>query len=251
MFDANLSQRCILQSFHIDTPGFDDSDEDKSDEETVFSIFLKMLEAKIQNITTILWFVVPDVRTKTSYKLQARFIESLAKYYSGNVWDNTIIVTKGDTINNGPRDHAREISQKEHNTKNDLLSKIDELLMKGILNVQTRLNIRKFKYTECVHKGNIIDIYLSLHVYKHNYYVGFTTKQVFDNSPQAWIVRVFSLGGANPSSYLDTGIAVTIMILIHEDASMLINEIIDLLDVKKFTIGARHKLQEKPCLTIL
>jgi hypothetical protein len=108
--------------FYIDTPGFDDSDEDKSDDETIHEIYLEMLKANIRNLTTILWFVMSDVRAKSSYKRQARFIESLSKYYNGNVWDNTIIVTKGDKILDGPRNAAREIAQKKRNTKDDLLS---------------------------------------------------------------------------------------------------------------------------------
>ena len=79
------------------------------DDDTVHKIYLKMLRMNIQNITTILWFVV-DVRVKASYKRQARFIEKLAKYYPRNVWNNTIIVIKGDTILGGPRDAAREIA---------------------------------------------------------------------------------------------------------------------------------------------
>ena len=67
------------KGYYIDTPGFNDSDEGKDDNETVLSIFRKMLEAEIRNITTILWFVVPDDRAKASYKRQARFIESLAR----------------------------------------------------------------------------------------------------------------------------------------------------------------------------
>jgi hypothetical protein len=113
----------IEGGFYIDTPGLDDSDENKDDDETVRSIYLKMVEKGIQNLTTILWFVMPDARAKGSYKRQARFIESLARYYEGNVWDNTIIVTKGDKIENGPRAAAREIARKENNSKDDLLSK--------------------------------------------------------------------------------------------------------------------------------
>ncbi|CAG8636911.1 14209_t:CDS:2, partial [Ambispora leptoticha] len=54
----------IKGGFYIDTPGFDDSDEDKNDEETVFSISLKILETKIQNITTILWSWYPTLERK-------------------------------------------------------------------------------------------------------------------------------------------------------------------------------------------
>ncbi|POG80572.1 hypothetical protein GLOIN_2v1513485, partial [Rhizophagus irregularis DAOM 181602=DAOM 197198] len=103
----------IKGGFYIDTPGFNDTDEEKKDEKTVHLIFLKMMESNIQNITTILWFVTPDIRARGSYKRQAQFIESLAKYHKGNAWDNTIIVTKGDQSSNsdGPRDAAKEIAR--------------------------------------------------------------------------------------------------------------------------------------------
>ncbi|CAI2167283.1 18524_t:CDS:2 [Funneliformis geosporum] len=98
--------------FYIDTPGFDDSDEHKDDEDIKRSMFFKMMDAGIENITTVLWFVTPDDRAKASYKRQAKFIESLAKYYNGNAWDNTIIVTKGskDMNSAGPRDAAKEVA---------------------------------------------------------------------------------------------------------------------------------------------
>ncbi|CAG8528746.1 12554_t:CDS:2, partial [Ambispora leptoticha] len=109
----------IKGGFYIDTPGFDDSDEDKNDEE-----------------------------------FNENLVQTSTKYYNGNVWDNTIIVTKGDTINNGPRDRSQ----------------------------------RKFKCSKKL------------------------------------------IQGANPSSYLDTGIAVTITMLIHEDASMFINAAAKIID---------------------
>ncbi|RHZ75619.1 hypothetical protein Glove_212g115 [Diversispora epigaea] len=112
--------------FYIDTPGFDDSDDDKGDEETVRLIFFAMYKAGINEITTILWFVSPDVRAKGSYKRQAKFIELVAKDYNGIVWDNTIIVTKGDKIKKGPRDAGRAVAQEQAQKKgirrNDLLS---------------------------------------------------------------------------------------------------------------------------------
>ncbi|CAB4415871.1 unnamed protein product [Rhizophagus irregularis] len=116
----------IKGGFYIDTPGLDDSDEDKNDDETVRLIYLKMVEKGIRNLTTILWFVMPDARAKGSYKRQARFIESLAKYHIGkNVWDNTRTpkyICRGDRIENGPRDAANEI--REHN--DNLLSNTGE-----------------------------------------------------------------------------------------------------------------------------
>lgn len=260
----------IKGGFYIDTPGFDDSDEDKGDDETVRSIYLKMVEKGIQNLTTILWFVMPDTRAKGSYKRQARFIESLAKYHKGNVWDNTIIVTKGDEIKNGPRDAAREIAQKENNSRDDLLSKtrdfkillfeslssesifVDgmftsdqlnkygvfkgseperilvkyELLMEGHLEHPICLNLRKVKCSKCseetdprlafpkchtevesfhpdtedVHRGNVIEIHPSSNYHKHSdHYVEATTRQEFDDSPQAWTVRVVTVGIINPT----------------------------------------------------
>ncbi|CAG8659193.1 20133_t:CDS:2 [Gigaspora rosea] len=54
-------------NFYVYTPGFDDSDE---------------LRAMM------------ILRATTSFKKEARFIESLARDYDGNVWDNTIIITK-------------------------------------------------------------------------------------------------------------------------------------------------------------
>ncbi|CAB4489888.1 unnamed protein product [Rhizophagus irregularis] len=259
----------IKGGFYIDTPGFDDSDEYKNDDETVRSIFRKMMEAKIQDITTILWFVVPDARAKGSYKRQARFIESLAKYYKGNVWDNTIIVTKGDKIENGPRDAANEIALREHN-KDNLLSNTGEFkillyesllptdvyvqmgltserlntfgvfkgseperilakyesFMDGHLKHPIGLNLRVVKCSKCfeetdprlafpechletesfhpnvedVHRGNVIVTHPSSHYRKHSdYYVEATTRQEFDDSPQAWTVRVVTFGILNPT----------------------------------------------------
>ncbi|CAG8542457.1 6437_t:CDS:2 [Ambispora gerdemannii] len=71
----------------------------------------------IRNVTTILWFVVTDTKATASLKRQARFIESLAQYHDGNVWDNTIIVTKGNVIHKGPREAAKEIARKIHEKK--------------------------------------------------------------------------------------------------------------------------------------
>ncbi|GBB97380.1 hypothetical protein RclHR1_02980019 [Rhizophagus clarus] len=259
----------IKGGFYIDTPGFDDSDEYKNDDETVRSIFRKMMEAKIQDITTILWFVVPDSRAKGSYKRQARFIESLANYYKGNVWDNTIIVFKGDKIENGPRDAANEIARKEHN-KDDLLSNTGEFkillfesllptdiyvqmrltsdqlntfgvfkvseperilaqyesLMDGHLEHPIHLNLRVIKCSKCfeetdprlaipechletesfhpnteaIHCGNVVNIHPSPHYHRHSdHYVEATTKREFDDSPQAWTVRVVTFGIVNPT----------------------------------------------------
>ncbi|RHZ61907.1 hypothetical protein Glove_345g57 [Diversispora epigaea] len=259
--------------FYVDTPGLDDSHEEKDDDGTKRSIFLKMLELNIRNITTVLWFVEPDIRAKASYKRQARFIESLAKYDGNrNVWDNTIIVTKGtaDSSSQGPRDAAREIAQEERHTKEDLTSNIGEFkiwlfessspsnvfvkarfssdqlneygvfkgseperilakyesLMKGHLENPIRINLRKVKCSKCpeetdprlafpkchsemeyfhpnmerVHQGNFIDIHPSSEFHKHSdTYVEAKEKQVFDDSPQAWTVRVFSFGGVNPT----------------------------------------------------
>ncbi|CAG8688456.1 14709_t:CDS:2 [Cetraspora pellucida] len=83
---------------YIDTPGFDDSDEHVIDEDTEKHILHTMRKHGIINLTTILWFVINDYRATQSYKRQARFIESLARYHKGNVWDNTIIVVKGISI---------------------------------------------------------------------------------------------------------------------------------------------------------
>ncbi|CAG8630686.1 11179_t:CDS:2 [Ambispora gerdemannii] len=122
-------------SFYVDTPGFDDSNEDKGDDETVHSIFRTMVNKKIRNITTILWFVMTDVRATASFKRQARFIESLAQFHDCNVWNNTIIVTKGNQIDQGPREAAKEIAneiyQKKYgqpvDSKEDLLAKTGDL----------------------------------------------------------------------------------------------------------------------------
>ncbi|CAI2165842.1 18523_t:CDS:2 [Funneliformis geosporum] len=249
--------------FYIDTPGFDDSDEHKDDEDTKRSIFFKMMESGIENITTILWFVTPDDRAKASYKRQAKFIESLAKYYNGNAWDNTIIVTKGasDSNNAGPRDAAREMAtsllktgefrillfenlppksvyRKMHLSSDELneygvfkeseperiLAKY-ESLMEGHVERPIALKIRKVKCLKCpeetdprlaspnchldseffhpntesVHQGNVIDIHPASDFYKHSdSYVGATTRNVFDNSPQAWTVRAVTFGRINP-----------------------------------------------------
>jgi hypothetical protein len=51
-----------------------------------------------------------------------------------------------------------------------------------------------------VHRGNIIEIHPSPHYNKHSdHYIGATTRQKFDDSPQAWTVRIFSFGGVNPT----------------------------------------------------
>ncbi|CAG8613035.1 9248_t:CDS:1 [Diversispora eburnea] len=87
-----------------------------------------MLELTVHNITTVLWFVGSDIRVKASYERQARFIESLAQYNTGNVWDNTTLVIEGtsDTNSQGPRDAAREITQEVHRTNDDLTSNISK-----------------------------------------------------------------------------------------------------------------------------
>ncbi|CAG8545747.1 4387_t:CDS:2 [Funneliformis mosseae] len=249
--------------FYIDTPGFDDSNEHKDDEQTKRSIFFKMMEAGIENITTILWFVAPDDRAKASYKRQAKFIESLGKYYNGNAWDNTIIVTKGanDTSSAGPHDAAKEMATSLSRTGsfkillfeslpptsiyikaklpsdelNDfgvfkgseperILAKY-ESLMEGHVDRPILLKIRKVKCLKCpeetdprlaspkchldlesfhpnterIHQGNVIDIHPAQLFHKHSdLYVGASTRQVFDDSPQAWTVRVVTFGGINP-----------------------------------------------------
>ncbi|CAG8594710.1 7997_t:CDS:2, partial [Paraglomus brasilianum] len=105
-------------SFYVDTPGFNDSDEEKSDDETVRLILREMQDRKISKITTILWFVRTDgCRATTSLKSQARTIEAFARDHNGNVWDNTIIVTKGDERGEGPRAAAEEIAKKIHEQK--------------------------------------------------------------------------------------------------------------------------------------
>ncbi|CAG8503900.1 12209_t:CDS:2 [Dentiscutata erythropus] len=118
-------------NFYVDTPGFDDSDESKNDDETTRLIFRALLDKGIDHITTILWFVMTDIRATASFKREARFIESLARDHDGNIWDNTIIVTKGEKIENGPREAAKEVAKNEYlmkkkcnqlpDNKNDLL----------------------------------------------------------------------------------------------------------------------------------
>ncbi|CAG8499668.1 42616_t:CDS:2 [Gigaspora margarita] len=124
-------------NFYVDTPGFDDSDETKCDDDIARLIFRALSDKKIYSITTILWFVSTGIRATTSFKREARFIESLARDHDGNVWDNTIIVTKGDKIENGPREAAKEIAKNEYDMKrkrciqlpdrDDLLEKTNDL----------------------------------------------------------------------------------------------------------------------------
>ncbi|CAG8770431.1 14982_t:CDS:2, partial [Cetraspora pellucida] len=94
---------------------FDDSDEAKGDDETARNILREMVNFGISELVTVLWFTTPDVRAAGSYKRQARFIESLAQYHPGNVWDNTIIVMRGldieDDAMKGPREAAVDVAK--------------------------------------------------------------------------------------------------------------------------------------------
>ncbi|CAG8657817.1 9932_t:CDS:2, partial [Paraglomus brasilianum] len=112
----------IKDGIYIDTPGFDDSDVNKHDDETARSIIHVMVEAKVPQITTILWFVTPQTRALGSLQRQARFIETIAENFDKNVWDNTIIVTKGLQIGKGACEAAKKVAQTKHNTSEDLLS---------------------------------------------------------------------------------------------------------------------------------
>jgi len=195
----------------------------------------------------------------------------LAKFYDGNVWDNTIIVTKGDTPKDGPIDAAKEVARKERSAEDNRLSNTGhfnillfeslpptnvyvkggftsddlnndfgvfkaseperilakyESLMNGHLERPIRLSLKKVKCskcpeetdprlasskchletesfhpdTECIHRGHVIEIHPS-HCYdKHtSHYVAATTRQEFDDSPQAWTVRVVTIGIVNPT----------------------------------------------------
>ncbi|CAG8743331.1 15601_t:CDS:2, partial [Racocetra persica] len=86
-------------NFYVNTPGFDNSDENKNDDETA---------------------------PTASFKREAKFIESLARDYDSNVWDNTIIVTKGDKIENGPREAAKEIAKSEYDKKKEKCDRMTE-----------------------------------------------------------------------------------------------------------------------------
>ncbi|RIA86183.1 hypothetical protein C1645_741031 [Glomus cerebriforme] len=158
--------------FYIDTPGFDDSDESKVDDEVKRSISCKMLETNVQNITTIL--CLPS----TSIYVRENFTNYINDYD----------VYKG--------------SEPER-----ILAKY-ESLMEDISSVRYVLDLKKSSVLDVPKKP-----------------IQATTKQVFDDSPEAWTVRVFSFGGVNPNLYLDTGSVVIITMLIHMDAS----------NVKKFT----------------
>ncbi|CAH1759408.1 14894_t:CDS:2 [Entrophospora sp. SA101] len=97
---------------YIDTQGFDDSEGVKGgDAQTALSILKTMNENGITKLHTILWFVVPETRKLGSLTRQAKFIQSLAQYYDGNVWDNVIIVMKGDTLSESPIKAAEEASK--------------------------------------------------------------------------------------------------------------------------------------------
>nr|CAG8645257.1 10235_t:CDS:2 [Entrophospora candida] len=107
---------------YIDTQGFDDSEGVKGgDAQTALSILKTMNENGITKLHTILWFVVPETRKLGSLVRQAKFIESLAQYYDGNVWDNVIIVMKGQksskSASQGPIEAAKEVSKKNHENK--------------------------------------------------------------------------------------------------------------------------------------
>ncbi|KAF0469120.1 variable surface lipoprotein [Gigaspora margarita] len=119
-------------SFYIETPGFDNYDEDKLNE-IKRQILHALFDKGIDKITTILWFVDPKDGTQTSWEHEAKFIESLTDQYDGNVWENTIIVTKGDKIENGPREAAKTISRfKEGNNEalKDPLTKTGDFLIR-------------------------------------------------------------------------------------------------------------------------
>ncbi|CAG8749407.1 1580_t:CDS:2, partial [Racocetra fulgida] len=146
------------ETFYIDTSGFDDSDENKNDEENKRLIFQKMLDSGISKITTILWFVTSD----------AKFIELLAKDYDNNVWDNTIIVTKGNKIKNGPREAARQVVIKNYKKKygkmlgieNNLLAKTTDLailLFESLPNesIYVKMNLSSDQLNEfCIYKAS-------------------------------------------------------------------------------------------------
>ncbi|RHZ64623.1 hypothetical protein Glove_321g39 [Diversispora epigaea] len=122
---------CGNGRFYVDTPGFDDSDENKGDTETTRVILRTMVDENIKKLITILWFVVPDNRATASLHRQARFIESLAQYYEGNVWDNVIIVHKGDKIEQGPYDAAKQIAQNFYEGKHKKPPGNDKDLLKN------------------------------------------------------------------------------------------------------------------------
>ncbi|CAG8789672.1 9012_t:CDS:2 [Cetraspora pellucida] len=103
---------------YVDTPGFDDSNE-SNDDEIARLIFRALLNKEIHKITTILWFVSTDIRATASFKREANFIELLARDHDGNVWDNTIIVTKGAQIGNGPREAAKEVAKNTYDLKKE------------------------------------------------------------------------------------------------------------------------------------
>ncbi|CAG8542778.1 6235_t:CDS:2 [Diversispora eburnea] len=119
---------------YVDTPGFDDSNEGKDDAETARVILRTMQNKGITNLTTILWFVVPDIRALGSFHRQARFIDTLAQYYDGNVWNNVIIVHKGQSILKGPYDAAKEIAQKCYKLKHGKFPDNDDDLLKKTSN---------------------------------------------------------------------------------------------------------------------
>ncbi|CAG8594688.1 7996_t:CDS:2 [Paraglomus brasilianum] len=156
-------------SFYVDTPGFNDSNEEKTDDETVRSILREMQDRKISNITTILWFVTNECRETASLKQQAKFIEALARDHDGNVWDNAIIVTKGNDRGKGPRAAAeavaKEIYEQKHRCRKPdaksflnnvgnfeicLFERLDESLQSDYINVKSdELNrFRIFKESE-------------------------------------------------------------------------------------------------------
>ena len=120
----------------MDTPGFND---EKSDDETLRSILRGMQDKKIPNITTILWFVAYANRATTSLKRQARIIEAFAGDHSGNVWNNTIIVTKGDERGEGPRAAAEEIAKEIYEQKHGYKPDAGESLLKNTGNFEILL----------------------------------------------------------------------------------------------------------------
>ncbi|CAG8464132.1 8479_t:CDS:2 [Acaulospora morrowiae] len=83
---------CENGYLYIDTPGLNDAGTTRVDPQIGIDIVQKLHESNISQVQTILWFVSDEMESEQIYKNQALFIESLAQYHKGNVWDNVIIV---------------------------------------------------------------------------------------------------------------------------------------------------------------
>ncbi|CAG8551347.1 13626_t:CDS:2 [Racocetra fulgida] len=136
------------RSFYVDTPGFDDSDEDMSDSET---------------------------KPTASLKHEAKFIESFADDYNGNV---QLLSQEETKIEDGPREAAKEVAIKKYEVSlNDPLAKASDFAILLFESLPKEDNIYKFTLEKIIHihPNNTHDY--------HSYHLGSRTKNVHLGKP--------------------------------------------------------------------